>query len=78
MVDRDVDPKHFWLSGLQIVILYFLPCPFSTFHVYETEDKQYAPISMFCRPKDSDIRLKVENNVDDVENVECKRAELHK
>ena len=32
---------------------------------------------MFRGPTDGDIRLEIEHDVDDVENVERERAELH-
>lgn len=50
-------------------MLYFLSCPFSAFHVHETENEQDAPIGVFRGPTDGDIRLEIEHDVDDIENV---------
>ena len=58
-------------------MLYFLACPFSAFHIHETENEQDAPIGVFRGPTDGDICLEIEHDGDDVENVERERAELH-
>ena len=59
-------------------MLYFLACPFSAFYIHETENELDAPIGVFRGPTDGDISLEIELDVDDVENVERERAELHK
>lgn len=58
--------------------LYFLSRPFPAFHVHETEGEQDNPVSVLCGPANGDVRLKIEYDIDDVENVERKRAEFHK